>query len=165
MLRNADFIKGYTPTGFIAQHYPDGFSGGQLSEIERKQLVAIAREIVRKRGAAMGSPPMAMSEGGEEDPKEDEVVVCLGGMFGDAYLVQSKVDLERDCSITASVTKLQKEDSSHVVELCNLDYEPSSDLALVSLAGEDRALQVSIETLVFLYTPFINPLTLLLVLI
>jgi hypothetical protein len=106
-----------------------------------------------------------MSEGGEEDPKEDEVVVCLGGMFGDAYLVQSKVDLERDCSITASVTKLQKEDSSHVVELCNLDYEPSSDLALVSLAGEDRALQVSIETLAFLCTPSINPLTLLLVLI
>lgn len=146
VLRNVDFIKGYTPTGFIAQHYPDGFSGGQLSEVERKQLVAIAREIARKRGVAMGSPPLALS-GNTDSSNEDEVVVCLGGMFGDAYLIQSKVDLERDCSITASVTKLQKEgdedDASHVVELCNLDYDPSSDLAQVLLAGEDRALQVS----------------------
>ena len=94
----------------------------------------------------MGSPPLALS-GNTDSSNEDEVVVCLGGMFGDAYLIQSKVDLERDCSITASVTKLQKEgdedDASHVVELCNLDYDPSSDLAQVLLAGEDRALQVS----------------------
>lgn len=148
VLRNDDFIKGYTPTGFIAQHYPDGFSGGQLSEVERKQLVAIARVIAMKRGAAMGSPPLALS-GSSDSPTDDEVVVCLGGMFGDAYLVQSKIDLERDCSITASVTKLQKDgqhaDTSQVVELCNLDYEPSSNLAQVKLAGEDRALQVRLD--------------------
>ena len=146
VLRNDDFIKGYTPTGFIAQHYPDGFSGGQLSELERKQLVAIAREIARKRGIALGNPPMTLT-GNCCSSKEDEVVVCLGGMFGDSYLVKSKIDLERDCSITSSVTKLQKTedddvDEVHVIELCNLDCEPSADLAQVSLAGEDRALQV-----------------------
>lgn len=145
VLRNADFVKGYTPTGFIAQHYPDGFSGGQLSEVERKELVVIAREIARKRGIIMGTPPLAMCSNDGKNTNEDEVVVCLGGMFGDAYLVQSKIDLKRDCSITASVTKLQDgcTDASHIVKLCNLDYEPSSDLAQVSIGGEDRALQVS----------------------
>jgi acetyl/propionyl-CoA carboxylase alpha subunit len=146
VLRNDDFIKGYTPTSFIAQHYPDGFSGGQLSEVERKQLVAIAREIARKRENALGSPPMTLTGHGDGS-KEDEVVVYLGGMFGDSYLVKSRIDLEKDCSITASVTRLQKKedddvDEKHVIELCNLDYEPSTDLAQVSLAGEVRALQV-----------------------
>jgi propionyl-CoA carboxylase alpha chain len=147
VLRNDDFVKGYTPTGFIAQHYPDGFSGGQLSAVERKELVAIAGEIARKKCILMGSPPLAFSGKDGEKAHEDEVVVCLGGMFGDAYLVQSKIDLERDCSTTAYVTKLYQEgdrtDESHVVELCNLDYEPSGDLAQVSVGGKDRALQVS----------------------
>eukprot|EP00804_Cyclotella_cryptica_P023042 CCRYP_000298-RD/>CCRYP_000298-RD protein AED:0.06 eAED:0.06 QI:5/1/1/1/0.75/0.6/5/498/883 len=149
VLRNDDFIQGYTPTGFIAQHYPDGFSGGQLSEVERKELAVIAREIARKRCILMGSPPLALTGKGGDNAAEDEVVVCLGGMFGDAYLVKSKIDLERDCSITASVTRLQKEgdavDESHVVELCNLDYELSGDLAQVSVGGKDRALQIHEE--------------------
>lgn len=147
VLRTHDFIKGYTPTNFIEEHYPEGFSGGQLSEVERKQLVAIAREIARKKGIMMKSPPLALSGSSGENANEDEVVVCLGGMFGDAYLVKSKIDLEKDCSITASVSKLQKEgdgtDATLVVDFCNLDYDPSGDMAQVSLAGENRALQVS----------------------
>lgn len=149
VLRTHDFIKGYTPTNFIEEHYPEGFSGGQLSEVERKQLVAIAREIARKKGIMMKSPPLALSGSSGENANEDEVVVCLGGMFGDAYLVKSKIDLEKDCSITASVSKLQKEgdgtDATLVVDFCNLDYDPSGDMAQVSLAGENRALQVHEE--------------------
>lgn len=95
----------------------------------------------------MKSPPLTLSESGDENTNEEEVVVCLGGMFGDAYLVKSKIDIERDCSITASISKLQKEgddsDATLVVELCDLDYDPSHDMAQVSLAGEDRALQAS----------------------
>ncbi|EED90363.1 hypothetical protein THAPSDRAFT_263480, partial [Thalassiosira pseudonana CCMP1335] len=124
VLRNNHFVKGYTPTGFIGQHYPNGFSGGRLSEKEICELVVIAREIGKKR--------------------------C---MFGDAYLVQSRIDLERDCSITASVTKLPCADSgersendgskaAQAVVLCKVDHDPADDLALVSLPGEERALQV-----------------------
>ena len=28
VLRNDEFVAGYTPTGFISTHYPDGFLGG-----------------------------------------------------------------------------------------------------------------------------------------
>ena len=143
VLRNDDFVKGYTPTSFIDHHYPDGFSGAKLSELERKQLVAIAREISKKRSIVIGSPPLALS--GSDG--EETVVVCLGGMHGDPYLVESKIDLERECSITASVTKLKNDpddaNASLIVELCNLNYEPSNDLAHISLSGEERALQAS----------------------
>eukprot|EP00956_Cyclotella_meneghiniana_P035102 scaffold111374_cov76-Cyclotella_meneghiniana.AAC.2 len=143
VLRNDDFVRGHTPTSFIEHHYPDGFSGGKLSEVERKQLVAIAREIAKKRSIVMGSPPLALSGKDGDEP----VVVCLGGMFGDAYLVESKIDLERDCIVTASVSKLKNEpddaNESLIVELCNLNYEPSNDLAHISLSGEERALQAS----------------------
>lgn len=145
MLRNSDFIKGYTPTGFIAQHYPDGFSGGKLSEVERKQLVAIARQIARKRGNLLRAPPLTLTFSVDDSAGEDEVIVCLGGMFGDAYVVKSKYDSDRDGVITASVVKMNEGDNtvgSQIVELCNLNYEPADDLAQVSLTGEDRAIQV-----------------------
>jgi len=152
VLRNNHFVKGYTPTGFIGQHYPNGFSGGRLSEKEICELVVIAREIGKKRCMSMESPPMVLTgSGGGEGT--DEAIVCLGGMFGDAYLVQSRIDLERDCSITASVTKLPCADSgersendgskaAQAVVLCKVDHDPADDLALVSLPGEERALQV-----------------------
>jgi propionyl-CoA carboxylase alpha chain len=148
VLRNADFVKGNTPTGFIDTHYPEGFSGGRWSETERRELVAIAREIQRRRERVLGAPPLALvggSNGG--DNGEDEVVVCLGGMFGDAYLVRSIVDsgTHGSESVTSSVTKLSTthEDEIEVVNISKFDYEPSNDLAHVKIAGENRALQVS----------------------
>ena len=148
VLRNNDFIRGYTPTSFINEHYPEGFHGGQLSEVERGELVVIAHEVVKRRGSMLESPPLALSsDGGEE-----EVVVCLGGMFGDAYLVRSS-SIGPDGVDTYSVTKLAKdivgmEDSSNdeaaqMVHISALKYEPSSDFAHVQIAGESRALQVS----------------------
>eukprot|EP00579_Thalassiosira_antarctica_P001903 CAMPEP_0201870296 /NCGR_PEP_ID=MMETSP0902-20130614/3447_1 /ASSEMBLY_ACC=CAM_ASM_000551 /TAXON_ID=420261 /ORGANISM="Thalassiosira antarctica, Strain CCMP982" /LENGTH=850 /DNA_ID=CAMNT_0048395887 /DNA_START=152 /DNA_END=2704 /DNA_ORIENTATION=- len=147
VLRNEDFVKGYTPTGFIGEHYPDGFSGGQLSEKERRELVVIAREIQRRRELVMDNPPLAMSgRSGDRDGEalEEEVVVCLGGMFGDAYLVRSSVDFSDGSGVTSSVTKVSAtvEDEVEVVNLSALEYEPSNDLAHVKIAGESRALQV-----------------------
>ena len=146
VLRNSDFIRGYTPTSFIGEHYPEGFSGSQLSEGEKGELVAIAREIARRRGLRMDDPPLALSGG------EEEVVVCLGGMFGDAYLVKSAMGMSNDgTGINCSVTKLSKDDDAdepsaagetQLVELSKLEYEPTDDLAQVKVAGESRALQV-----------------------
>ncbi|KAL9180548.1 hypothetical protein ACHAXT_011001 [Thalassiosira profunda] len=145
VLRNSDFIRGYTPTSFIGEHYPEGFSGGQLSDGEKGELAAIAREIARKRGSRKDDPLLALSSDGEE-----EVVVCLGGMFGDAYLVKSTRGLSNDgTGINCSVTKLSKDvdadpdaGDAQLVELSKLEYEPSDDLAHVKVAGESRALQV-----------------------
>jgi propionyl-CoA carboxylase alpha chain len=150
VLRNDDFVKGITPTGFIGQHYPEGFHGAVLSDREKSELVVIMREIDRRRKAAH-----ARDGGGVG---EDDVVVCLGGMFGDAYLVRSAPgNSTAGGSISASVTKLPKrvddgddekkeEDvnvvDSQFVELSAFEYKTSSALAIVEIAGESRALQV-----------------------
>jgi propionyl-CoA carboxylase alpha chain len=137
VLRNEQFVKGRTPTSFIDEHYPDGFSGGSLSEEEMCEMAAIAREVRGRRDAATGSVL------GEAD--EDEVVVCLGGMFGDAYLVRSEASTS-DGGIVARVTKMSEEGGrdgeTRLVEMSDLEYEPSSDLAEVTVSGERRALQV-----------------------
>ncbi|KAL7539350.1 hypothetical protein ACHAXR_009211 [Thalassiosira sp. AJA248-18] len=149
VLRNEDFVKGYTPTGFIGEHYPDGFSGGQLSEQERREFVVIAREIQRRRD-------LLLNHGhDDEDPVEgDEVVVCLGGMFGDAYLVRS-TSTNGFSGVESFVTKLPKRgesgdeevdlDSDNEFQQMDLDalaYAVGSDLAQVNIAGESRAVQV-----------------------
>jgi len=139
VLRNDDFVKGHTPTGFIGEHYPDGFVGGQLSEKERREMVVVAREIQRRREVRMDEPPLALLSASSGD---EEVVVCLGGIFGDAYLVRSNGDSSND--VTSSVTRLgtDDEDDVEVVNLSALEYEPSDDLAHVKIAGMSRALQV-----------------------
>jgi len=151
VLRNDDFVKGITPTGFIGQHYPEGFHGAVLSETEKSELVVMVREIDRRRKEAAHA-----RDGGGVG--EDDVVVCLGGMFGDAYLVRSTPgNSTAGGSISASVTKLPKrvddgddekkeEDvnvvDSQFVELSAFEYKTSSALAIVEIAGESRALQV-----------------------
>lgn len=153
VLRNDDFLRGYTPTGFIKEHYPDGFSGGQLSKKEREELAVIARELFRIREVVMENPPLASSEEdlsnvmGEKEVTE-EVVVCLGGMFGDAYIVETKFGLGGRENI-ASVIKLSKDaggemwEKSQLVDLSSIEYDPSSDFAHVVVSGQSRSLQVS----------------------
>ena len=121
--------------------------------------MVIAREIQRKREAKMDNPPLAMFCSSNEETDSDsrsvahgeEVVVCLGGMFGDAYLVQSGTS---DVGITSSVTKLatggseddeasDEDSTAHLVNISELEYEPAGDFAQVKVAGESRALQVS----------------------
>lgn len=153
VLRNDDFVKGYTPTGFIDEHYPDGFSGGHLSDREREELAVIARELFRIREIVMDSPPLASFEGDvtngfvDEKGVTEEVVVCLGGMFGDAYLVETKFGSGGRESI-ASVLKLsedaggEKWEKAQSVDLSSLEYDPSSDFAHVVISGQGRSLQV-----------------------
>jgi len=157
VLRNADFVRGITPTGFIGQHYPEGFHGAILCEREKCELVVIAREIDRRRNRRekIATTTVVDAKAGEEG---EEVVVCLGGMFGDAYLVRSATGGDSTC-ISASVTKLPKRDDdddggnndvkeevtvidSQLVEVSSVEYKPSSALAKVEIAGECRALQV-----------------------
>ena len=151
VLRNPDFVAGYTPTSFIETHYPNGFVGGLdcLSGVERCELAVIAREVIGKRVSMLGST--AIGVGGEED-----VVVCLGGMFGDAYLVSSSSTTTIDSDkhdITATVTRLSKEDNvdkevmahPQSVAVSALEYDPSSDFAYCRVAGESRVLQVHRE--------------------
>lgn len=153
VLRNDDFVRGYTPTGFIDDHYPDGFSGGQLSVKEREELAVIARELFRIREIVMDSPPLAssseedLSDITEENEATEEVVVCLGGMFGEAYLVETKFGLDGRENV-ASVSKLSRDaggemwEKAQTVDLSSIEYEPLSYFAHVVVSGQTRSLQV-----------------------
>ena len=150
VLRNPYFVKGCTPTSFIETHYPDGFVGGLgcLSDVERCELVVIAREIVQRRAVTLGSATV-VGVGGMDD-----VVVCLGGMFGDAYLVRtlksSSTTSEHNVA-AVHVTRLLKHgekneaaaaNQSQSVTMTAFEYHPSSDFAHCKIAGESRVLQV-----------------------
>ena len=56
VLQNHDFVARYTPTNFVKTYYPDEFVSGLdcLSEVERCEIVVIARKIVRRRTLALG---------------------------------------------------------------------------------------------------------------
>ena len=94
--------------GLIGEHHPEGFTGGQLSKKEQRELVAIAREIQRRRELVMDTSVGLSGRSGDHDGKalEEEVVVCLGGMFGDAYLVRSRVDSSNGSCVTSSVIRI-----------------------------------------------------------
>lgn len=89
-----------------------------------------------------------LSDVSEEKEATEEVVVCLGGMFGEAYLVETKFDLNGRESVS-SVSKLSIDaggemwEKSQTVDLSSIEYEPSSDFAHVVVSGQSRSLQVS----------------------
>lgn len=89
VLRNQYFSEGQTPTNFIDLHYPDGFVGVKLSSEERAELVAISAAVSSYRRAYLDLPPLQMNNTSTGKGGGEEVVVCLGGMFGSASIVNA----------------------------------------------------------------------------
>ncbi|KAI2497559.1 CoA carboxylase [Fragilaria crotonensis] len=107
------FQAGKTPTSFLPTHYPDGFSGVELSK-EDKQDVAVCMVVL-------------------ENDTRPVVIARLGGMFGEALKV------ERLNDVSFMVSTMGDEDDD--VRIINLDepptYKKSDLLARVSLNGGD----------------------------
>ncbi|EJK48572.1 hypothetical protein THAOC_32620 [Thalassiosira oceanica] len=146
VLRNADFVRGETPTGFIDAHYPDGFSGGRLTATEMKEYAAIAALVHERRRAETGGPPLPMDAGeaGGGGPQSAERIVCVNGMFGDAYRVRTEVG--PGGFTTCSVARLgDDEDVETVVksDRGDVNYHPRDDFACVPVSSDDsRVVQV-----------------------
>lgn len=107
------FQAGHTPTSFLPTHYPDGFQGVQLA-LQDKQDVAVCMVVL-------------------ENDTRPEVVVRLGGIFGEALKV------ERVDNSTFRVSTLTDEHGSdRIVHLDEPPVHKKSDLlAKVSLNGGD----------------------------
>ena len=153
VLRNKYFKKGKTPTNFIDLHYPDGFVGVQLSSKERAELVAITATVNSWRRSYLDLPPLPMnriSTNGEE-----ELVVCLGGMFGSASTVHvtdsdsGKILVEHmPKDITSGAGDESDHDDlsmSHEVVIDSIQYDPINPVVEVVINGEQKAIQIQNE--------------------
>lgn len=128
VLRSKDFRSGHTPTSFLGTHYgPDGFQGVQLTEMERLELAVCVAWIDEKRRNELG----VMSLG-------DDVVVRLGGMFGDAHAVSIDHTTQQ-----AKVSILGHEGGLECsFKLDFVDYKATDYIAKVTLDGHSRSIQV-----------------------
>lgn len=77
VLREPAFREGDTPTSFLPRHYPEGFSKVQLTEPEVHELAVAAALILREREGLL---------------EEDQMIVRLGGQFGEAFRVTFQHD-------------------------------------------------------------------------
>lgn len=115
------FQAGKTPTSFLSTHYPEGFQGVQLPLSEKQELVVCMVVL--------------------EKDMRSELVVKLGGIFGEAFKV------ERLDESTFKVTTMPEEGEVPEERIVQLDEQPSyknSDiLATVSLdGGKNKTVQM-----------------------
>jgi propionyl-CoA carboxylase alpha chain len=129
VLRHPAFIEGKTPTSFLPTHYPDGFHGVELSTKQKDMAAAIMVMVGKIRQETLRSPLVPGSS--------DEIIVRLGGMFGEAFSV-SMLD-----ETTAHVKDLEVEGDDRIITLdAPLDYKPMNLLARASIGGKLVTVQV-----------------------
>jgi propionyl-CoA carboxylase alpha chain len=139
VLREPDFQAGATPTSFLPTHYPSGFHGVQLTDVEKEEFAVAAALIGVERRKIFQQPSLA---GGSAKAGEDDevVIVRLGGQFGPAYRV----------SLTTPTAFVEALDASgkpigdgRVVKMdSEVQYEPTKFLASLTLDGKTRVVQV-----------------------
>ena len=138
VLREPAFIKGETPTSFLPTHYPDGFTGVNLTDEEEEEYAVAAAAIDALRRDWLERPPLA----GSAD--EEVVMVRMGGMFGKAtYRVE--FDFE-DGTVDVALVNGDGVGQGRSITLDPvLDFQPSNYLAKVVLDGNSRSVQVVSE--------------------
>jgi propionyl-CoA carboxylase alpha chain len=147
VLRNEDFIAGNTPTNFIDVHYPDGFTGVQLNEQERAEMVAVAAVVRVWKYQYLGVPPLPL----QDLSAEEEYVVCLGGMFGDASLVRLSGETIKVKHLSKSnpfknLDNDDKESAINEVYLNSIDYDPTHPVVDITINGIPKAMQIGNES-------------------
>lgn len=149
VLRHKDFREGNTPTNFIDLHYPDGFSGVELSSEEQAELVAVAAAVTTWKREFLGMPPLSLhnvTTGGSE-----KLVVCIGGMFGNASFVSvtdgiihvKHVSYTQDRGEGGDVDELL---TDHKVSIDSIKYDPINPVVDVVINGVQKAIQVQHES-------------------
>ncbi len=151
VLRNQYFIDGSTPTNFIDLHYPDGFIGVELDNVERAELAAVITAVTLWKREYLSKPnPKSNSDlvNGEE-----EFVVCMGGMFGDSSIVRVQ-----DGSIHVSHVKTRNNVNNYSkkveengngdiydIAIDSIEYNPTNPVVEAVINGIPKAFQVQNE--------------------
>jgi len=130
-------MNGETPTDFIDKHYPDGFSGVELSVKQCTEIAAIAAKASFWRGDVLQRPPNSLYFVEEGDEEEFQTIVCLGGMFGSPYLVEQAEDVLK---VTPHDT-----DESHSVQVEGVEMGITFPIMDAFVNGEEKTFQISNE--------------------
>lgn len=138
VLRNDDFKEGNTPTNFIDVHYPDGFTGVQLDEIEKAELVATVAAVASWRREYLDSPPLPCHFIPEDSG--EELIVCVGGMFGKVSRVKA-VDGKMIVQHLSS-SDIDGVQSEHEIIIDSIEYDPTNPIVDITLNGSAKAIQI-----------------------
>jgi len=143
LLRHPDFRAGRTSTDFIATHYPNGFVGVELSALELHELCAIAATISSLQTSLLERPALPLSSG-DMLGRSEEIIVCLGGMFGDAYSVQAVAGKTGHLSVRKISHQESEVEEHHHIIMQSVLYDPLHPVVEVEVNGSKRSIQVII---------------------
>lgn len=135
VLRHPVFIEGKTPTSFLPTHYPDGFHGVELTTKQKDRLAAIMVMVGKIRQEALKSPLVPGSS--------DEIIVKLGGMFGEALSVKMLDET------AATIKDVDGKSEERIVTLdAPLEYKPVDLLARAWI--NDKLVTVQVRCDIFI---------------
>mmetsp|Transcript_13081 Transcript_13081/g.27663 ORF Transcript_13081/g.27663 Transcript_13081/m.27663 type:complete len:885 (-) Transcript_13081:129-2783(-) len=143
VLRHAAFREGRTPTNFIPTHYPEGFAGVELTDEEREELAALSAAVGGWRMALLDQPPLPCTAAA--DDVEADMVVCLGGMFGEAYIVAASDPESSKLTVRPWTAKDDEKVEAREMEIQIGGYEYTSPVVEVCVDGVEKAIQVQPE--------------------
>jgi propionyl-CoA carboxylase alpha chain len=156
VLREKEFQDGNTPTSFLPAHYPNGFHGVVLTQMEKHEFAAAAVAVLEQvRKNVGGQQHMAVALAGSNAVTDAGVVmVRLGGLLlgGPGYKVQF-VEGGKKALVSAMPASVETTDSENKENEASLGevtisldgpvvYEPHRHLARISLNGTPRSIQV-----------------------
>ena len=142
VLRHPAFQEGATPTNYIPTHYPDGFRGVSLTAGEREELAGVAAAVGGWRMALLDQPPLP-SSAVLDDEDENEIIVCLGGMFGEAFVVGSPNPESNTIMVRPWSDSDVSGAAARTMEIRIGGLNPTSPVVDVSIDGVEKAIQVS----------------------
>ena len=165
--RHTAFMEGDTPTNFIQKHYPNGFQGVTLTQIEKHEFAAMMTMLGEYRRNVLRQPSLPLanvieekkdldawlafpsemndenSKIGESDLTHDvsaKIIVSIGGMFGEKYEVISQ---ERGKFLVKTLEdNVDDNDSSTEITLNELNYDPQCSIAECLVNGKRKTIQV-----------------------
>ena len=144
VLRHPAFQKGATPTNYIPTHYPDGFVGVALTAEEREELAGIAAAVGGWRMALLDQPPLPDATALDEKDG-DEIIVCLGGMFGEAFVIGSPSPESTTITVRPWSDSDDTDVTARTMEIQIGGFDPSSPVVDVSIDGVEKAIQVRLR--------------------
>ena len=140
VLRHTAFREGRTPTNFIPTHYPEGFSGVKLTDEEREELAAVSAAVGGWRMALLDQPPLPCAAAAGEG--EEELIVCLGGMFGEAYVVAAPDPEGSTVTVRPWSSEGDEAAEARELEIQMGGYDFTSPVVDLRVDGIEKAIQV-----------------------
>lgn len=143
VLRNKSFQEGKTPTNFLPHHFPDGFKGVVLNEMENLEFVVAAAIISKDRQEYLNLPvyPGGPAKANINTIHSNALIIRVGGLFGKAYSILIADD--KRSAIVQEYEGMTPKDSQTTVTIdSSVTYEPLRHAANLTLNGEARTIQV-----------------------